>query len=133
MTILNSKFVEPRCHRILLGGPNLKHPTGEDVPIKFKTVVRIDLGQHSAQMIVFVADITDNCILGCDFLSKTGITESRNKIFQNTLSTIDSNTDEQRCCRIMERTEELPDLLKNVFKDNSQNLDLSQIENLPSF
>ena len=46
VTILNSKFVEPRCHRIPLDGPNLKYPTGEDVPIKFKTVVRIDLGQH---------------------------------------------------------------------------------------
>ena len=30
VTILNTKFVEPRCHRI---------PPGEDVPIKFKTVV----------------------------------------------------------------------------------------------
>ena len=89
MTILNSKFVEPRCHRIPLDGRNLKYRTGEDVPIKFKTVVRIDLGQHSVQMIVFVADIFDDCILGCDFLSETGITESINKIFQNTSSTID--------------------------------------------
>ena len=55
VNILNSKFVEPRRHRILLDGLNLKYPTGEDVPIKFKTVVRIDLGQHSVQMIVFVA------------------------------------------------------------------------------
>ena len=39
VTILNSKFVEPRYHRIPLDGPNLKYPTGEDVPIKFKTVV----------------------------------------------------------------------------------------------
>ena len=75
MTILNSKFLEPRCHRIPLDGLHLKYPTGEDVPIKFKTVVRIDLGQHSVQMIVFVADIADDCILGCDILSKTGITE----------------------------------------------------------
>ena len=129
VTILNSKFVEPRCHRIPLDGPNLKYPTGEDVPIKFKTVVQIDLSQHSVQMIVFVADIADDshdCILGCDFLSKTGITESRNKIFQNTPSTIDSNADEQGCCRIMEWAEDLPDLLKDIFKDNSQNLDSSQ-------
>ena len=54
----------------------------------------MDLGQNSVQMIIFVVDITDDCILGCNFLSKTGITESRNKIFQNTSSTIDSNTDE---------------------------------------
>ena len=78
VTILNSKFVELRCHRIPLDGPNLKYPTGEDVPIKFKTVVQIDLGQHSVQMVIFVADIADDCILGCDFLSKTGITESIN-------------------------------------------------------
>ena len=77
--ILNSKFVEPRCHRIPLDGPNLKYPTGEDVPIKFKTVVNIEFCQHSVQMIVFVADIGDDCILRCDFLSKTGITESINK------------------------------------------------------
>ena len=106
----------------------MKYPTGEDVPIKFKTVVRIDLGQHSVQIIVFVADITYDGILGCDFLSKTGITESINKIFQNTPSRIDSNTDEQSCCRIMEWTEELQNLLKDVFEDNSQNLDSSQKE-----
>ena len=46
-------------------------------------------------MIVFVADVADDCILGCDFLSKTGITELINKIFQNTSSTIDNNADEQ--------------------------------------
>ena len=126
VTILNFKFVEPRCHRIPLNGPNLKYPTGENIPIKFKTVVRIDLGQNSVQMIVFVADIADDCILWCDFLSKTGITESINKIFQNSPSTIDSNADEQGCCRIIEWAEELPDLLKDVFKDNSQNLDSSQ-------
>ena len=45
-TILKPKFVEPRCHRIPLDGPNLKYLTGQDVPIKFKTVVRIDLGQR---------------------------------------------------------------------------------------
>ena len=77
-------------------------------------------------MIVFVADIADNCILACDFLSKTGITESINKIFQNTPSTIDSNAHERGCCRIIEWAEELRDLLKDVFKDNSQNLDSSQ-------
>ena len=77
-------------------------------------------------MIIFDADIADDCILGGDFLSKTGITESINKIFQNTTSTIDSNADEQGCCRIIEWTEELPDLLKDIYKDNSQNLDSSQ-------
>ena len=77
-------------------------------------------------MIVFVADIANDCILGCDFLSKTGITESINKIFQNTPSTIDSNDDEQECCRIIEWAEELPDFFKDIFKDNSQNLDSSQ-------
>ena len=35
VTILNSKFVEPRCYRIPLDGRNLKYPTSEDVPIKF--------------------------------------------------------------------------------------------------
>ena len=62
VTVLNSKFVEPRCHWIPLDGPNLKYPTGEDVPIKFKAIVQIDLGQHSVQMIVVVADIADDFI-----------------------------------------------------------------------
>ena len=77
-------------------------------------------------MIVFVADIAENFILWCDFLSKTGITELINKISQYTPSTIDSNADEQGYCRIIERAVELPDLLKDVFKDNSQKLDSSQ-------
>ena len=36
VTILNSKFVETRCHQIPLDRPNLKYPTGEDITIKLK-------------------------------------------------------------------------------------------------
>ena len=85
-------------------------------------------------MIIFVADIADDCILGCDFLSKTEITESRNKIFQNIPSTIDSNADKQGCCRIMEWVEELPDLLKDVFKKIIPRIYIRhRNRNLPSF
>ena len=64
---LNSKFVEPRCHRIPLDGPNLKYPTDDDVPIKFKTVVRIDLGQQSVQMIVLLQILLTIVYLGVTF------------------------------------------------------------------
>ena len=67
VTILNSKFVEPRCHRTPLDGPNLKYPTGEDVPIKLKTVVRIDLGQHSVQMIILLQILLTIVYLGVIF------------------------------------------------------------------
>ena len=46
VTILHSKFVEPRCIQILFDRPNLKYRTGEDVPIMFKIIVQINLGQN---------------------------------------------------------------------------------------
>lgn len=43
--------------------------------MKFKIIARIRLGKYSVQMLVFVADVTDEC-MGCDFLNKTGISNS---------------------------------------------------------
>jgi hypothetical protein len=100
---LNSKFVDSDCHRIPLNGKSLKYPTGENVPVKFRTIVRIRLGQHALQMLVFVADIIDDCILGCDFLNKTKISDTLNKIFTDIPDTIINDNNQSNCSRISSR------------------------------
>lgn len=54
---------------------NLRYPTGEKVPIEFHIKARIEIGTCSLDMLMFVAEIQDDCILGADFLSRMGIEE----------------------------------------------------------
>ena len=126
VTILNSKFIDSSNQQIPLHSKTLKYPTGENVPVQYKTVTHVNLGQYLLDMVVFVADIIDDCILGCDFLDKTGITDSINEIFQNIPDVIDNNNVNQKCCRVSESIEELPDFLKIIFENNSQHLDSLQ-------
>ncbi|EFN63452.1 hypothetical protein EAG_10648 [Camponotus floridanus] len=44
------------------------YPIGEGAPVKFKVIVQIKVGQFSVELPVFVADISEDCLLGADFL-----------------------------------------------------------------
>jgi len=48
---------------------NLRYPTGERVPIKFKVRVLVEVGELSMELPVYVVDMKDNCLLGNNFLS----------------------------------------------------------------
>jgi len=51
----------------------LKYPTGETIPVKYRVNVEIELGKYRLEIPMLVANISDECILGSDFLEKLGL------------------------------------------------------------
>jgi len=74
--------------RLLLGNNFPKYLTGEMVAVQFKVSAEIVISKFSLEFSLLVAEISDNCILGVDFLRRVnliGILESEfgNKILSN--------------------------------------------------
>ena len=73
VSILNFKLFNSNKKRIPNDSFVLKYLTGETVPVYFQTFVTVDIGIHHLDLKVFVADYSDDCILGLDFLKITDI------------------------------------------------------------
>lgn len=82
-----SRRLAKKIHRsIPVGINNLSYPTGEKVPVDFKVKARVVLGNVSIEIPVYVANIRDDCILGVDFLSRTGFGKVFATIFGEMIS-----------------------------------------------
>jgi len=55
---------------------NLKYPTGEKVPVKFKVEVLVEVGKLSMKLPVYIVEMKDDCLLGNDFLSGVNFEET---------------------------------------------------------
>ena len=66
VTIVNLKFIKSENIRIPIN--TLRYPTGEKVSVMFKTSVKIHIEKYFVDIIVFIGNITDDCIFGSDFL-----------------------------------------------------------------
>ncbi|XP_070517891.1 uncharacterized protein [Cardiocondyla obscurior] len=87
ITILSSRFFgkENSGLRSLREGLRFRYPTGEDVSIRGEAKVSMEIGKFALKMSMFVAEISDDCLLGADFLRK--------KLFEETLKELN---DEQK-------------------------------------
>ena len=94
----------------------------------FKTSDKIHIGKYSVDIIVFVRNITDGCILGSDFSDKDGVSNLIYKLFVDAPISINSITDFQVCARIVNPEDNIPETLKEVFEKNSIGLDSTQKE-----
>jgi len=91
----------------LFGGPKrcfeiencfLKYPTGETISVKYKVNVEIGLGKYLLEIPMLVADISDDCILGTDFLEKVKL----DKIFESEFGKPEKESgNEFSCSRIL--------------------------------
>jgi len=45
----------------------LKCPTGEKVPVKFRSLVKVELRKYSSKKFVYMTEIKEDCIVGADF------------------------------------------------------------------
>jgi len=43
---------------------NLRYPTGERVPVKFKVEVSVEIGELSMRLPVYIVKMKDDCLLG---------------------------------------------------------------------
>ncbi|KAI4476540.1 hypothetical protein M0804_013519 [Polistes exclamans] len=69
--LVNPRFVDRDSERVRLGA-RLRYLTGEVFPAVEKVKAKVELGQFSEELFLVVAEISDDCILGRDFLSKAG-------------------------------------------------------------
>ncbi|GBL76548.1 hypothetical protein AVEN_53283-1 [Araneus ventricosus] len=72
ITLLRADLVRKLKERLIYTAPNLtlKTATGKKAKIQGKLDASIECGSRKFQHRVYVADITDSCILGLDFLQK---------------------------------------------------------------
>ncbi|GBM31667.1 hypothetical protein AVEN_198936-1 [Araneus ventricosus] len=72
ITLLRADLAHKVKERLIYTAPNLtlKTATGEKAKIQGKLDASIECGSRKFQHKVYVADITDSCILGLDFLQK---------------------------------------------------------------
>ncbi|EFN75507.1 hypothetical protein EAI_16834, partial [Harpegnathos saltator] len=71
VSIISRRLVEPLRKVIKMENGYFSYPTGEIVPIQSKVVFTAGLGKFVSTLLMFVADINHECILGEDFPSTT--------------------------------------------------------------
>jgi len=124
VSVISSRLIDSSKRRIPLERfCCLKYPTGEEVSVKFKTKVFVELGKFSVEFTMFVADIDDNCLLGIDFLSTVRL----ENIFDSYFGDFDSGKERNLLCsRIKSFENEVPLFMKELFERESRNLNEDQ-------
>lgn len=73
ISILNKKLVKAGKHIIRIRDGSVRYPSGEIVPIEFKVNVKVFLGKYSVEILMYVMEMNDDCLLGADFLKKVNL------------------------------------------------------------
>jgi len=72
----------------------LKYPTGEEVSVKYKTKIFVELGKFLVEFTMFVANIDDDCLLETDFLSTVRL----ENVFDSFFGDFDSGKERNLLC-----------------------------------
>jgi len=127
VTVINPRLVDVNEKHIPVENERLRYPIREKVPVKFRSHVKVELGKYSCKMIVYVAEIGENCILGADFCLQTGIDE----VFKSAIleSSQEKKSEHFLCCRISS-SKGIPERefprCRELFERDSQKMDVSQ-------
>lgn len=113
--VVNKRFVREKDERFPVTGRNLKYPAGEDVPIEFEILTEIELGENSFKFPMLVSRISEDCLLGTDFLKKTNLKGVFDTFFG--FSPVVG-----RIAQSDEGPGEIPPLLRELFSRDSTNL-----------
>jgi len=124
ITVINPRLVNESEQHIPLENERLRYPTGEKVPMKFISQVKVELGKYSYRMVVYVAEIGENCILGTDFCLQTGIDE----VFRSAIleSSQEKKSEYLFYRRIFSASKEVLDGYRELYEQDSQEMDVSQ-------
>lgn len=100
VSILNEKFIESPKKYFEINNSCLRYPTGESFKVKFNSLVLIELGSYKVEIPVIVANISDDCILGIDFLQKINL----EGIFESHFgSLVGDSKNEFSCSRVIKK------------------------------
>ncbi|KMQ86077.1 krab-a domain-containing protein [Lasius niger] len=109
--------------RIPVSDCKLRYPTGEEVNVKFKVNVWIELRKFSLEFPMLVTDINDDCLLGIDFFRVLNL----EKVLDPVLGILGQKEFQIFTCSRLENLEEkVPQILNELFEENSRNLNFSQ-------
>ena len=88
VSILNSKLIHPGQECSTVQDDHLNYPIRKFVPTKCKVDAKILLGRHSVSIPIYVTDIFSDCILGKDFLLKTGLVNEIHKVISEDIKNV---------------------------------------------
>jgi len=81
VSIISNKFINGTERKIDVGNCRLRYPTGENVSTKFKIDTEIELGKLFIKIPMFVSEISDDCLLGVDFLRRINLNNIFDSVF----------------------------------------------------
>jgi len=124
VSVISSRLIDSSKQRISLDcSCCLKYPTGEEVSVKIKTKVFVELGKFLVEFTMFVANIDDDYLLGTDFLSTIGL----ENVFDSFFGDLDSGKERNfLCLGIKSFEDEVPLFVKELFEKKSRNLNEDQ-------
>ncbi|EFN77821.1 hypothetical protein EAI_03911, partial [Harpegnathos saltator] len=76
VSVINGKFVKICEESEMENYLDLVYPTGEKIPIRSRVFVKVELGKFSLKMPMFIVEMTEDCLLGTDFLTRTNAESS---------------------------------------------------------
>jgi len=121
VSIINNKFIKETERKFDVGDCKLRYLTEENVSVKFKIDTEVELGKFFIKISMFGSEIFDDCLLRVDFLRRINL----NNIFESAFG--DSNVIQQ-VARVEEFAERVSFFLKELFVNNSKNLNEKQRE-----
>lgn len=125
ISILNSRLVRAEKKRIHVENCNLRYPTGEKVSVGPKVNVEVQIGKFNVVIPMFVAEIRDDCILGVDFLRTVNLENAFDSIFN---TTEENDLKKLNCSRVEDSSTKAPSVLKELYENNSGNLNKAEKE-----
>jgi len=72
-SIISNKFINGTERKIDVGDCKLRYPTGENVSVEFKIDTEIELGKFFIKIPMFISEISDDCLLGVNFLRRVNL------------------------------------------------------------
>jgi len=90
--------------------------------VEFQVEIKVEIGKYSILIPMFVAKINDDCLLGADFLRRIGL----QNIFDREFNESGLSEKEIFNCSRIEDSPTVSSILKELFENNSVNLEIAQ-------
>lgn len=120
ISIINKGILKEKGEEILEEKLILKYPSGEEVPVKFRVKVEVQLGKYSETISMFVMEMKDDCLLGADFLKKIKL----ENIFDDAFRSLEPEQEKILTCSCIKRqSKEISKDLSELYEESSGNLD----------